>query len=303
MIAYFRRKEYEDTDRAILENRNDVLSVLYGSITERNRSLYCGDVNLSSVDVMYFRAVGGQYNIVNSLVRLAIENCIPVVDEYLTGGATPRTKRLMHEILDALSDIEQPEYFHINGLNHVYENARAANILPPFVLKVSRHGRQGMGTFLINREDDIDEVKRILEHRRNNDEKNFYNLGDVEWIVQEYIPNRGDYRAFVIGDECIGVTKRGPKDAGIVMNRSTRGSRRFRNNRWPQSIGDIATKAAKALGVTIAGVDIIREANTGQPFVIEVNEAPRFKTFSSVTRIDVGAEIVRYLRGLANERT
>jgi glutathione synthase/RimK-type ligase-like ATP-grasp enzyme len=300
MIAYLRRKEYEETDRKIIPF-SDIFPVLYSEIEFRNGGAYVRNINLNTMDLFYFRAVGNAYDIVNSLLNIATEHNIPTVDRYLaTEGAGPRTKEGMHNALGEY--LLQPEFTMADSLSSVEDAARRIELEYPYVAKVSKGGRQGMGTFLVTEPDDIDGIRSELRRRHSEDEGYVYNGGRCPWIVQEYIPNNGDYRAFVIGDECIGVTKRGPKRDSLVLNKSSRGSRRFKNSRWPMSVGQLAINASRVMKVDIAGVDIVRHTRTGRLYVIEVNETPRFKSFGKVTGINVGGRIVDYLRGRIDGR-
>jgi hypothetical protein len=300
MIAYLRRKEYEETDRKIVPFP-DIFPVLYSEVEFRNDNAYVRGVNLNTMDLMYFRAVGNAYDIVNRLLGIAREHTIPTVDWYLAAnGAGPRTKEGMHNALGEY--LAQPKFYMANGIGNIEYAARDMELAYPYVAKVSKGGRQGMGTFLIFSPDDIDSVRAELIRRNEEGEGYVYNGGSCDWIVQEYIPNGGDYRAFVIGGECIGVTKRGPKRDGLVLNKSERGSRRFKNGRWPMSVGQLAINASRVMKVNIAGVDIVRHSRTGRLYVIEVNETPRFKSFEKVTGINVGGRIVDYLRGRIDGR-
>jgi glutathione synthase/RimK-type ligase-like ATP-grasp enzyme len=298
MIAYLRRKVYEETDAKFMRFP-DVLPILYEDIQFRRGTAYAGDVDLSTVDAMYFRAVGSSREMVNELVRIAQRNNTPVVDRYLlTNGAEARTKLKMHRKLE----IRQPVFHVARGLSRVAQVATDNNLDYPYVAKVSKGGRQGLGTFFVQSADDIDLIRQELIRRHNDGEPHYYDRGQVEWIVQEYIPNNGDYRAIVVGGECIGITKRGPKDDGLVMNSSRRGSRRFRNARWPRDVGDLAVQASNELDVDVAGVDVVRHSRTREPYVIEVNETPRFHSFEKVTRIDVAEKILDYVRSMIHAR-
>lgn len=300
MIAYLRRKEYEETDREIVPF-HDIFPVLYSEIEFRNNSAYVRGTNLNTMDLMYFRAVGNAYGIVNTLLNIAREHDIPTVDWYLNAdGASPRTKENMHNALNEY--LEQPKFAMASGIGNIEYAARDMKLACPYVAKVSKGGRQGMGTFLVSRPDDIDSIRAELTRRNEEEEGYVYNRGSCDWIVQEYIPNNGDYRAFVIGDECIGVTKRGAKRDRLVLNKSSHGSRKFKNGRWPMSVGQLAINASRVMKVDIAGVDIVRHTRTGHLYVIEVNETPRFKSFAKVTGINVGGRIVDYLRGKIDGR-
>jgi hypothetical protein len=285
MIAYLRRKAYEWTDARF--DRPGVMQILYQDVRIRDGGVYVGGVNiLDEVGAMYFRAVGVEYGLVNAIINLAGD--IPIADSYLRNGAGPRSKALM---IDAFSElgIPHPEsrlYIGIDGL-------KDANLEFPRIAKVSRGGRGGKGTFLLSEPGDIDRIPDIL---RDREDAFRYNLGECEWIVQEYVPNVGDYRAMVVGEECIGITKRRPKDGLFVLDTSSGKSRRFKNGRWPRDIGDMAVRAAQAMGVDIAGVDLVRGPNG--PVVIEVNEAPAFKVFEKRTGIDVAGVVIDYMEAL-----
>lgn len=296
MIAYLRRKAYEETDAKFMR-LPDVLPVLYNDIQFRHGTARIGDVDLSTVDAMYFRAVGSSRDAVRELVRIAGQNNIPVIDRYLVlNGVEERTKLKMHQRLE----VKQPLFHVARGLSRVDGVAMDNNLDYPYVAKVSKGGRQGLGTFLVRNADDIDMIRQELRRRRDEEEPHYYNIGQVEWIVQEYIPNGGDYRAITIGGECIGITKRGLKEDGLVMNKSQRGSRRFRNGRWPRDVGDLAAEAANELSVDVAGVDVVRHTQTRELYVIEVNEAPRFHSFEKVTRINVAEKIIDYVRSIVH---
>ena len=54
-----------------------------------------------------------------------------------------------------------------------------------------------------------------------------------------------------------------------------------------------AIKAAKVLGLSVAGVDLI-QSNRG-PLVLEVNSSPGLEGIEKATGIDVADEIIKYL--------
>jgi RimK family alpha-L-glutamate ligase len=57
---------------------------------------------------------------------------------------------------------------------------------------------------------------------------------------------------------------------------------------------ELALRAARALGAAVAGVDLL-PGPEGEWYVVEVNAVPGWRALSSVTGVDVAAEIVRYL--------
>ena len=115
-------------------------------------------------------------------------------------------------------------------------------------------------------------------------------------MIQEFIPNSGDYRVLVLGKKVLG-----------VMKRSSQNKNEFRNNYsvggkvevadLPQAVKDMAVRAAEICGLTVAGVDVM-EKTPGDYVVLEVNKGPQFKGFMEATGIDVPQEIVKFLISL-----
>ena len=54
-----------------------------------------------------------------------------------------------------------------------------------------------------------------------------------------------------------------------------------------------AIKAAKALGLAIAGVDLL-QSDRG-PLILEVNSSPGLEGIEKATGLDIAGEIVRYI--------
>lgn len=314
MIAYMRRKRrnrppFDFSDGQFLRHQ-DLLDIVYEEIRFRDGTAYAGDTDMSTVDAMFFRSVGREYPCVSRLVDIAKANDIPVVDEYLLDGDFDRSKAHMGNVLEE-SGINTPYHISIMGIDALERNPDGFIYEPrfsyPFVLKFSKGGRGGYGTFFIQEPADITRVAWALNdrfaarHERNEEDVPWHAYGgDWPFIIQQYIPNEGDYRAVVVGYECIGITKRRSKNGHLVMCTSEGNSRRFKNNRWPRDVGAVAEQAARAMKVQFAGVDLVRHSETGEIYVIEVNEAPSFKFFQKRTKINVADRVVNYIRGLAN---
>ncbi len=59
-------------------------------------------------------------------------------------------------------------------------------------------------------------------------------------------------------------------------------------------------KAAKALGLDVAGVDMLR-SDRG-PLVLEVNSSPGLEGVETATGVDVAGEIIEFIENHADER-
>ncbi len=121
-------------------------------------------------------------------------------------------------------------------------------------------------------------------------------IGSVLY-VQKFIPNAGyDLRVFVLGNHAIGAIRRHARPGDWRSNVAVGG----RAEAIPISpeIEQVAVRAAGAVGAIMAGVDLLPQEHA-PPVVIEVNAVPGWKALSAATGVDVAAEILAHLRGLA----
>ena len=120
----------------------------------------------------------------------------------------------------------------------------------------------------------------------------FYGL-NANIIVQEFIKEAKaeDIRAFVIDGKVVGSMKRKGKEGEFRSNLHKGGSAEaVKLTRAEQSA---AIRAAAALNLKIAGVDMLRSARG--PLVIEVNSSPGLQGIEVATGIDVAGKIIAYI--------
>lgn len=127
-----------------------------------------------------------------------------------------------------------------------------------------------------------------------------YNEDGTNILLQEYIEESAgtDIRAFVVGGRVVASMKRESLDDD------------FRSNLHKGGLGTpikltpeenkMAIKAAKAMGLHICGVDLMR-SNRG-PLVLEVNASPGFG-IEKVTSRDVASKIIEYIEHNAPRRS
>ncbi len=112
-------------------------------------------------------------------------------------------------------------------------------------------------------------------------------------IVQEFIKesNGEDIRCLVVGDRVVAaMMRKGAK--GEFRSNLHRGGTGFKIKITPEERA-IAIKAAQAMGLKVAGVDILR-SNHG-PLVMEVNSSPGLKGIEGTSGIDVADKIIAYI--------
>ncbi|MCE7063573.1 MULTISPECIES: 30S ribosomal protein S6--L-glutamate ligase [Dyadobacter] len=151
---------------------------------------------------------------------------------------------------------------------------------PPVVIKLLE-GTQGVGVVLA---ETIKAAKSTIEA--------FYGLR-ANFLIQEYIAESkgADIRAFVIGNKVIAAMRRQGADGDFRSNLH-RGGQGSLVELTPEE-EETAVAAAKALGVKIAGVDML-QSDRG-PLVMEVNSSPGLRGIEEVSGIDVAALIVSYI--------
>lgn len=150
----------------------------------------------------------------------------------------------------------------------------------PLVIKLLE-GTQGIGVVLAETEL---AAKSVIEAFRGL---------DANILVQEFIKEAGgaDIRCFVVGGKVIAAMKRqGAK--GEFRSNLHRGGNAKKINLSPEET-ETATRAVKAMGLKIAGVDLLR-SNHG-PVVMEVNSSPGLEGIEKATEIDIAGKIIEYI--------
>lgn len=150
----------------------------------------------------------------------------------------------------------------------------------PLIIKVAR-GTHGNGVVLA---ETPKAAKAVMQA--------FYVEG-VNFLVQEYIKESAgtDIRVLVVGSRVVASVKRQSLDDD------------FRSNTHQGGIGiavkltdeekKTAVKAARAMGLPICGVDIMR-SDRG-PLVLEVNSSASLKTPEAITGRDIATKIIEYV--------
>ncbi|MGM0595027.1 MAG: 30S ribosomal protein S6--L-glutamate ligase [Pseudomonadota bacterium] len=120
----------------------------------------------------------------------------------------------------------------------------------------------------------------------------FRELG-ANFLVQEFIKEAGgsDVRCFVVGNKVVAAMERKAKEGEFRSNLHRGGSASL-TKLTPQERAT-AVKAAKTMGLNVAGVDLLRSSHG--PLVMEVNSSPGLEGIESSTHKDVATLIVKYI--------
>ena len=150
----------------------------------------------------------------------------------------------------------------------------------PLVIKLLE-GTQGIGVVLAETEKAAESVIQAFMGLKAN------------IMVQEYIQEAGgaDIRCFIVGDKVIAAMKRqaGP---GEFRSNLHRGGSAELIKITPQERAT-ATRAAKAMGLNVCGVDLLR-SNHG-PVVMEVNSSPGLEGIEAATGKAIAGQSIEYI--------
>ena len=120
---------------------------------------------------------------------------------------------------------------------------------------------------------------------------------DANILVQEYIKEAGgsDIRVLVVGQKVIAAMRRRAAP-GEFRSNLHRGGTAERVKLTPEE-RSTALRAAKAMGLNVAGVDLLR-SNHG-PVVMEVNSSPGLEGIEGATHVDVAGAVIQFLENKA----
>ncbi|MEO8365768.1 MAG: 30S ribosomal protein S6--L-glutamate ligase [Pseudoxanthomonas sp.] len=151
---------------------------------------------------------------------------------------------------------------------------------PPHVIKLNE-GTQGAGVMLTEKPS---ASRSVIEALRG-----LY----ASFVVQEFIGEAqgADLRCFVVGDRVVASMRRQAPEGDFRSNLH-RGGTAERVDASPDD-QDVAVRAARVLGLNVAGVDLIR-SDRG-PLVLEVNSTPGLEGIEQACGVDVARSIVDYI--------
>ena len=127
-----------------------------------------------------------------------------------------------------------------------------------------------------------------------------YNEDGTNILLQEYIEESAgsDIRAFVVGSKVVASMKRQSLDDDFRSNLHKGGGATA--VKLTEEERKMAIRAAKAMGLHIAGVDLMRSKRG--PLVLEVNASPGFG-IEKITGRNVAAKMIEYVEHNANRRS
>jgi ribosomal protein S6--L-glutamate ligase len=157
----------------------------------------------------------------------------------------------------------------------------------PLIIKVAR-GTHGNGVVLA---ETPKAAKAVMQA--------FYVEG-VNFLVQEFVKESAgvDIRAFVVGSRVVASIKRQSLDGDFRSNTHQGGQGVA--VKLTEEEKRAAVKAAKAMGLPICGVDMMRSEQG--PVILEVNSSGSLKTPELITGRDIATKVIEYIEINAKRR-
>lgn len=154
----------------------------------------------------------------------------------------------------------------------------------PVVIKLLE-GTQGIGVVLAETRKAAKSVVEAFHGLRAN------------MLIQEFIEEAGgaDIRAFVVGGKVVGAMKRQGAEGEFRSNLHRGGSATMVKLTKEQRA--LALRAAKAMGLNMAGVDMI-DSDKG-PLVLEVNSSPGLEGIEKSTKKDIASTVIKFIESQA----
>ena len=247
-------------------------------VLENGKPTMVGQPGVDALDVVLPRQGATIGDSCLALIRHLSLMRVPVVNDL----NSIRLAKNQFLTLQTLADVQipVPETVFVNSPEGFKEALVRLGGYPLVTKQVS--GRQGKGVILVETNGDVESViHKHLEQRKG-------------LLLQRFIPPAGrkDIRVLVLGHKAIGAMELRPKQGDFRANFHLSRDSRAKDLSPEQEV--IALKAAAAIGLEIAGVDLI-EDQKNRVSVIEVNYSPGFKGLEAATGLDIAGRIVEYV--------
>lgn len=240
-------------------------------------------VNGKAIDdyqLVYFRNVERNYEKFILISHYCKEKNIPILDEIFQrtdswlGSKSFEYMKLSKANLPIIDSI---------FLSQKMLSQMVPTLTFPCVAKIT-NGSQGKGVYLCQNPDELDRV---------------FTTEAQPLLIQEYLPNDGDLRIFILNHQCLGAMKRMPSDPTEFRNNVSLGGRGQRYQPSEVEI-DLSIRAAQALEYSMAGVDLIWHEKQKKWVIMEVNRAPQYVGLMNSTNINIPQKMIEFFKNYAH---
>lgn len=268
-------------EEAAIERGHDVAIIdyqkCYMNITSSNPSLHYESHNLEHFDAIIPRIGANRTFYGTAIVRQFEARGTYTINPSI--AITRSRDKLRSLQLLAMKGIDMPK----TGFAHQPEDLEHLIKIvggTPLVIKLIE-GTQGVGVVLAETKKAAESVVQTL-------------MGlNANIILQEYIKESkgSDIRCFVVGDKVVASMQRVAEPGEFRANVHRGGT--AQPIKITKAEREVAIKAAKIMGLHMAGVDLLR-SDRG-PLVLEINSSPGLEGIESATKKDVAGMVIKHL--------
>jgi ribosomal protein S6--L-glutamate ligase len=245
---------------------------------DKGKPILVGQPKITQIDVILPRQGATIGDSCLALIRHLSFMGIPVVNDL----NSIRLAKNQFMTLMALTEagVNVPDTVFVNSTQGFHDALVHLGGFPVVIKQTSN--RQGTGVVLLENERSAHSV--IHDHLDKR----------TGLLVQRFIHPKGrqDIRALVVGGKIAGAIELWPIEGDFRANIHLGGKSRPKD--LSNGLENIAIKATEAIGLDIAGVDLILDQD-GKINVIEVNYSPGFRGMEAATGVDIAGRIVNYL--------
>ena len=245
---------------------------------DKGKPILVGQPNIKQIDVILPRQGATVGDSCLALIRHLSLMGIPIVNDL--NSIRLAKNQFMTLMALAEAGVNVPDTVFVNSAQGFHDALVHLGGFPVVVKQTSN--RQGAGVVLLEN----DRSAHSVIHDHLDKRKGL--------LVQRFIHPKGrqDIRVLVVGGKIAGAIELWPREGDFRANIHLSGKSRPKD--LSHGLENIALKATEAIGLDIAGVDLILDQD-GKINVIEVNYSPGFRGMESSTGLNIAGRIVNYL--------
>ena len=204
-------------------------------------------------------------DVASSVAKYAKSKNIPFFN---TEALNSRVRsKLTQYVIAGLNDIAMTPFRFAMNQHALLRSIQESPFDEQFVVKGVAASR-GDDNYLLQSADDFKKILADVDPTR-----------EVHFIAQQFVPNEGDYRVLVVGDEVRLVIHRQSQTESHLNNTSQGGEAHIIPlSELPKAMLDDSVKIAKLVNREITGIDMIVHKQTGHHFLLEANNMPQLST-------------------------
>jgi len=241
------------------------------------------DRELSDYDVFFLRGdkFRSYMDVISTINEYAERHGIKMINDY---SHVRDSSKLLQATRFEMIGVPVAKTLNVNSalLNNI---DKVADWQFPCIMK-AKHGSHGDDNYVVH---SLEEVRTISQ-----------DYADKAFVLQRFVPNDGDYRILIVGDETIVIGRSAQE--GTHLNNTSKGgvATEVAVDSLPEEVIEQAKTIAREFKMTIAGVDALQDKTTGKYFFLEVNAQPQLMSGAFIEKKE--QLVGKLLDSLTNKR-